>query len=132
MFDSDPFATYSYFLEQLSKRNVAFIEVMRAPEFVPVSNLYGIKGEDQMPNIFQDLKRYFNGVFIGNNQISFDEANKLIEEGFLDMIAFGRMYIPNPDLVERYTNGWPYNEMDNSKNYSSGREGYSDYPKYKK
>ena len=47
------------------------------------------------------------------------------------MVSFGRMFIPNPDLVERYINNWGYNKMDEKKNYSGGAEGYIDYPSYK-
>ena len=52
-------------------------------------------------------------------------------EGGADLIAFGRPYITNPDLVERFTNGWPLNDFsDMSGWYSFGPEGYVDYPAY--
>ena len=48
-----------------------------------------------------------------------------------DLIAFGRPFINNPDLVERFVNGWPLSkELDTNSFYSPGEEGYTDYPVY--
>jgi N-ethylmaleimide reductase len=94
--------------------------------------MYGIEGEEQLPNAFKMLRPYFSGILVANNQISFEEGNSLIEDGVADMVTFGRLYISNPDLVERFRNGWEFNKYDQSTAYSNGAEGYIDYPKYKK
>ena len=53
-----------------------------------------------------------------------------MENGIADAIAFGRLYIPNPDLFERIKNGWRLSEADNTYYYIGGEKGYTDYPIY--
>lgn len=130
MFDSDPESLMKYFLTELNYRNVSFIEIAKAPEFMPVPNLYNIEGEEQLPTIYKTLRPYFQGVLIANNGFDFDSGNKVIESGEVDMVTFGRAFISNPDLVERWTNGWPLTDPNMSKAYGGGAEGYCDYPKY--
>ena len=55
-------------------------------------------------------------------------SNRLIAEGLADLVAFGRPYIANPDLVERLATGAPLAEVDWKTVYASGPRGYSDYP----
>jgi len=133
MFDSDPIKTYEYLFHELSKRNIAFVELLQAPEFVPVSNLYKIEGETQIPNVFETFRKSFTGVLIGNNTINKEKGNSIIESGLVDMVSFGRFFISNPDLVERFENNW---ELNNNLDYKSfatpGAEGYIDYPRYEK
>jgi N-ethylmaleimide reductase len=57
-----------------------------------------------------------------------DRGNRLIEEGLADSIAFGRPYIANPDLLERFLVDGPLNEVDWPTVYASGQNGYIDYP----
>lgn len=131
MFDSNPIETYSYLLKELSKRNVSFVEIMKAPEFRPVPNLYDIPGEEQVEDIFTALKPFFNGVLIANNSLNYETASKLIEEKTADMVTFGRLFIANPDLVERFKNNYQLNIPDEKSFYTPGKEGYIDYPIYK-
>jgi 2,4-dienoyl-CoA reductase-like NADH-dependent reductase (Old Yellow Enzyme family) len=57
-----------------------------------------------------------------------ERGNRLIAAGLANLIAFGRPYIANPDLVERIANGAPLAEVDWVTVYASGPRGYSDYP----
>jgi 2,4-dienoyl-CoA reductase-like NADH-dependent reductase (Old Yellow Enzyme family) len=57
-----------------------------------------------------------------------ERGNRLIAEGLADLVAFGRPYIANPDLVERLATGAPLAEVDWKTVYGSGPRGYSDYP----
>ena len=63
-----------------------------------------------------------------NVDMTFERANRLIKEGLVDSVAFGRSYIANPDLVERFRIGAPLAEIDWSTVYASGPRGYTDYP----
>lgn len=130
MFDSDPGNMMKYILVELSKRKVAFVEIVQAPDSIPVPDFWGVKPEDQIQNIYKTLRPYFNGVIIGNNHFDWESGNKALENGVVDMITFGRAFMSNPDLVERFTNGWPLNQTDFSKAYGGGAEGYCDYAKY--
>ena len=78
--------------------------------------------------MFHHFRPIFRGTLIANTGMDAERGNRLIETGFADMIAFGRPYIANPDLVERLSHGAPLAEVDWSTVYGSGPQGYSDYP----
>jgi N-ethylmaleimide reductase len=63
-----------------------------------------------------------------NRIVMAPRGNRLIAEGLADLVAFGRPYIANPDLVERLATGAPLFEVDWKTVYASGPRGYSDYP----
>ena len=60
-----------------------------------------------------------------------ESAEDALQKGDADLIAFGRDFIANPDLVERFKNNWPLAERDRTHWYTQGREGLIDYPNYK-
>ena len=84
------------------------------------------------PMTLADFRRVFRGPLIGNCGYTPETAAAAIASGAADLIAFGRPYISNPDLVERIRNGWPLAEpADMSAWYSpTGAKGYSDFPPY--
>jgi N-ethylmaleimide reductase len=61
----------------------------------------------------------------------FDEAsgNKVIKDGFADLVAFGKLYVSNPDLVERFERGQELAAWNQETFYTTGSKGYTDYPK---
>ena len=63
-----------------------------------------------------------------NESISFEQGQQLVGDGTADAISFGRPYIANPDLVERFRAGAPLAEFSLSKLYTDGPEGFIDYP----
>jgi N-ethylmaleimide reductase len=60
-----------------------------------------------------------------------ERGNRLIAEGFADLVAFGRPYIANPDLVERLATGAPLADVDWKTVYASGPRGYTDYQAFR-
>ena len=83
------------------------------------------------PMTLAEFKAVFDGIIIGNCGYTFETATQAVEAENADMIAFGRPYITNPDLPERFQNGWeltPFDDM--SQWYGGGAEGYSDYDTY--
>jgi N-ethylmaleimide reductase len=130
MFDSDPIVTYSYFLNELDKRKIAFIELPRAPEYRLVPNYYEIKGEEQIPDVYKTFRSCFRGVIIANNGFDFESGNEILKNGYADMVSFGRLFISNPDLVHRFENDWELNPWNDKTFYLPGPQGYIDYPKY--
>ena len=78
--------------------------------------------------MFRHFRPIFRGTLIANVDMTAERGNRLIAEGVADLVAFGRPYIANPDLVERLANGAPLAETDWSTVYASGRRGYADYP----
>ncbi|HEV3006929.1 MAG TPA: alkene reductase, partial [Pirellulales bacterium] len=112
MGDSNPAATFGYVAEQLGKRGIAFIA---ARESVGAGRLG------------PELKCKFGGAYIANEGFSLETANQAIAAGEADAVAFGRLFIANPDLPQRFALGAPLNTADPSTFYGSGPRGYTDY-----
>jgi N-ethylmaleimide reductase len=84
------------------------------------------------PFTLQDARKLYTGALIGNCGYTQETAEAAICSGSADMIAFGRPYIANPDLVERFANGYPLADApDMSVWYGGGAAGYSDFPPHK-
>ncbi|HAP81667.1 alkene reductase [Atlantibacter sp.] len=114
MEDSNPLALFSYVAEQLSLRNVAYIFAREAQDF---------------PNrVGPQVKQKFSGAWIANEGLTQQSAEELVASGEADAAAFGKLYIANPDLVERFTQHAPLNDLNNATIYSPGATGYTDYP----
>lgn len=78
--------------------------------------------------MFRHFRPLFHGHLIANVEMTQERGNRLIETGLADSIAFGRPYIANPDLPERFLAGAALNEVNWPTVYASGRDGYTDYP----
>jgi N-ethylmaleimide reductase len=118
--DSDPQTTYGFLAEQLGKLRLAY--------------LHCIEGQTRGPNSigtfdFQALRSAFGGQYIANNGYDRQLMLEAIRSGRADMVAFGRSFISNPDLVERLRVQAALAEPDNSTFYAGGAHGYTDYPK---
>ena len=113
MHDSDPASLFSYVAEQLGKRNLAFMFV-REPE-----------GPEALA---PKMKQLFGGPVIINGDYTLETAQKVIDRGDGDAVAFGRLFIANPDLVTRLKGGHGFNEPDPTTYYGHGAQGYIDYP----
>lgn len=112
--------TFLYAAEQLGKLDLGYLHIMDGLAFG-----FHEKGE---PMKLQEFRRVYKGAIIANCGYNLETAEAQIASGSADMIAFGRAFISNPDLPERFKNGWPLTPFeDMSKWYSPGSEGYSDY-----
>ena len=81
--------------------------------------------------MFRHFRPLFRGPLIANMNMTADRGNRLIEAGLADLVAFGRPYIANPDLVERLATGAPLAEIDWETFYAAGPLGYSDDPPFR-
>lgn len=116
--------TYLYVIKQLQKLNLGYVHIMDGLAFG-----FHEKGE---PMTLGEFREHYDGTIIGNCGYSRQDAEERITNGVADIAAFGRPFISNPDLVERLQNGWKLNPFeDMSLWYTSGAEGYIDYPRYK-
>jgi N-ethylmaleimide reductase len=77
--------------------------------------------------MFRHFRPLYKGTLIANVKMDRDRGNRLIAEGLADLVAFGRPYIANPDLVQRFAGNTPLAEVDWETVYGSGPHGYSDY-----
>src|SRR6266436_4216675 len=82
------------------------------------------------PMILGEFRKVFHGPLIGNCGYTKETADKAISDGYADLISFGRPFISNPDLVERFRNGWPLAELAPMSDWYSptGGKGYTDFP----
>ena len=113
MGDSNPAQTFGYVARELGRRRIAFL---CARESVGPGRLG------------PELKRAFGGVFIANEQFTRESAEQAVSAGEADAVAFGKLFIANPDLPERFATGAPLNPPDPTTFYASGPKGYTDYP----
>jgi 2,4-dienoyl-CoA reductase-like NADH-dependent reductase (Old Yellow Enzyme family) len=114
---------FTFVAGQLDRYGLAYLHVMDGLA-VGFHNL----GE---PMTLAEFRKAFHGPLIGNCGYTKETAEKAIADGYADLISFGRPYISNPDLVERFRNGWPLAEPDPTYWYSpSGEKGYTDFPAY--
>ena len=115
---------FTYVAGQLNQFNLAYLHVMDGLAFG-----FHELGE---PVTLAELRQFYDGTLMGNCGYTKQEANERIVNGDADLIAFGRPFISNPDLVERFKNDWPLNaEADVSVWYSPiGEKGYTDFPTY--
>ena len=113
MGDSDPVAVFTYLAREFAKRRIAFI---CAREHA---------GENR---IGPQIKAAFGGVYIANEQFSNDSAEAALAAGEADAIAWGKLFIANPDLPTRIKLNAPFNAPDTTTFYGGSVRGYTDYP----
>ena len=77
---------------------------------------------------YSKLREIFKNNYISNNCLDLETAKKLVNEDRADFVCFGRKFIANPDLVERYKKGAELNDLKEEGLYGGGEEGYTDYP----
>jgi N-ethylmaleimide reductase len=116
---SDPAEVFGYFASELSKRGIAFIHVVEGATGGPRDNVAFDYGA---------LRKAFSGAYIANNGYTRDLAIEAVRDGKADLVAFGKAFIANPDLVERLRLGAPLNEPDRATFYGGTEKGYTDYP----
>jgi len=121
--DSDPQATFSALAAGLGKLGLGYLH---AVETWDRSNI-DPRVETVIPAIVRSFKDAGGGVYIGNGSYTPEQANDAVTRGWADAIAFGKLWIPNPDLAARIERGGPYREPDQSTFYGGGAAGYSDY-----
>ena len=116
--DSNPQALFNYVAEQLSGKGLAYLHIIEGDTSgVPVP-----------PFDYKNLKRLFGGLVIANNGFDKARANKAISEGRADLIAFGKPFIANPDLVIRLFLDAPLMPVHRETLYGGSEQGYTDYP----
>ena len=117
-FDSTPQETYGYLAIQLGKLKLAYLHCIEGQT----------RGTNAAANFdFKALHDAFGGKYIANNGYGRQLAMDEVASGRVDMVAFGRHFIGNPDLVERLRRDAPLNEAPVSAYYGGGAHGYTDF-----
>lgn len=121
MDDPDPAGLFGYVIEQLDARNLAYLHLVE-----PMSPL------DQHPHMIRKVAEFFKPglktplITAGNYTV--ESALQTIEKGTADLVAFGKLFIANPDLVVRIAQNATLNIPDPETFYTHGPVGYTDYP----
>ena len=111
--EEDAHETFGYVARAMRERGIAYLCAREA------------QGDDWISGT---VRREFAGPFIANQELDFVLGEALVQEGRADAIAYGRLYIANPDLERRFAEGAPLNEPDVPTFYTPGAKGYVDYP----
>ena len=113
MGDSDAAATFGYVARELGKRKIAFIAARES------------LGDNRLG---PQLKAAFGGPYIANEKFTRESAQKVLDAGEADAVAWGKLFIANPDLPRRFELDAPLNEPIPATFYAEGETGYTDYP----
>ena len=117
--DSNPQSLFDYIVDGLEALKLTYIHVIEGATGGP---------RDIAPFDYASLRKRFSRAYIANNGYDFELASKQLASGAVDLVAFGKPFISNPDLVERLKQGAPLNAWDKNTFYGGGAKGYTDYP----
>lgn len=117
--DSNPEKVFFPLVDALSARGLAYIHVIEGATGGP---------RDNRPFDFAGLRKAFSGAYIANNAYTRELAIESLRAGRADLIAFGKLFISNPDLVERFREDAPLNAPNQETFYGGDETGYTDYP----
>ena len=118
--DSTVMDTYGTYLDRLTDLGLAYTHFIEGVTYTTHES------PDEID--FTELRRRSPGAYIGNNELSVEDAARMLNEGEADLISFARAYIANPDLVERIRIGAPLAEAPQEYWYGGDETGYSDWP----
>ncbi|QJB69132.1 alkene reductase [Parasphingorhabdus halotolerans] len=120
--DATPVETFTAAAKMLSDIGIAFLELREPPA-------HGTYGNTDVPRVSPDIRPVFNGPLVLNSDYFYKEGTEALAQNKGDAISFGRTFITNPDLPERFRTGAELNPIDFTPTwYSQGPEGYIDYP----
>ncbi|MEO9601507.1 alkene reductase [Parasphingorhabdus sp.] len=120
--DATPIETFTAAAKLLDKIGISFLELREPPA-------HGTYGNTDIPPVSPNIRPVFNGPLVLNSDYFQENATAALAENKADAISFGRTFMTNPDLVERFRAGAELNPIDFTPTwYSQGPEGYVDYP----
>lgn len=131
MKDSNPKATFGYLITALGKFGLAYLHIMEAMPDDLVTGPASMPGYEPIPAHF--FRPMFKGTLVTNSAFDFAKAQHYIQNGWADAVAFGQLFIANPDLPARFARmaagrEVSFNPPDYNTYYGGGAHGYTDYP----
>jgi len=118
--DANPRETFTYVVERLNAYNLAYLHLLRYWGDDPAT-----KSREISLRVFRNIYR---GTLVANGKFTLDEAEQWVARGDADAVAFGELFISNPDLPARIARGVALTPPDRTTYYTSGPHGYTDYP----
>ena len=125
MSDSDPVALFAAAIDKLNPYKLAYVHMIE-----PRSTNAGGNDEvyEDAPLTSEIFRQAYTGKFISAGGYDQAMGEETLEAGIADAVAYGRLYISNPDLVERFKKNAPLNPYDRATFYGGAEVGYTDYP----
>ena len=117
--DSNPQPLFHYIVDGLNALKLVYLHVVEGATGGP---------RDNAPFDYASLRKRFANAYVANNGYDLALATKVLDADAADLIAFGKPFISNPDLVERLKKGAALNDWDKNTFYGGGAKGYTDYP----
>lgn len=118
--DEDSIPTFDYIVNRLNNYDLAYLHL--SEPFNDVSDIPYAETE-----IAKRYRPIYKGTLMINSGFDKEKGNAVIQRGDADLVAFGKLYISNPDLVERFTKNVPTSDWDADTFYTPGKKGYTDY-----
>lgn len=123
LLESNPAETYTQAVRVLAEAGIAYVSLAEADW----------DNAPDMPDSFRaSVRAIFPGRILCAGRYDLNKARHVLQNGWADMIGFGRKFIANPDLPARLEQGWPLNPLDPATLYGGGAHGYTDYPFHNK
>lgn len=123
--DDETIPTFEYIVKKLNNYSLAYLHL--SEPFTDVSSVPFLVSE-----IAKHFRPLYNGTLMINNGFTKESGNKVIEKNLADLVAFGKLFISNPDLPKRFETNAPLQEWDEATFYVLGEAGYIDYPMLEK
>lgn len=119
--DEETIPTFDYIIQKLNEYDLAYLHLSE-----PFTDVSTIPFAEQ--NIAKRYRPIYKGTLVINSEFDQEKGNRVIEEGSADAVAFGKPFISNPDLPERFAQNAPLVDWDQDAFYTAGEKGYTDYP----
>lgn len=116
--------TFDYIIDKLNAYDLAYVHL--SEPFNDVSDI-----DYLLTKVCKHYRKIYKGTLMANKGFDQEKGNKIIQEGNADLVSYGKLFVSNPDLPERFKNNWPLADWDRSTFYTQGEIGYTDYPTYK-
>ncbi len=127
MSDSDPAKLFSAVLNKLGEKQIAYAHIVQ-PRATNAGSGGADKSDEGMPDTARLFRDAFPGTLVSAGGFDRESALRTVAEGVADAVAFGRLFIANPDLPARLKANIPLNPYNRATFYGGGAEGYTDYP----
>ncbi len=122
--DDDPEATFGYIAEKLSEFGLAYLHLVN-PALKALEQ--GVEPDHRTLRMVDLMREKYRGTLMIAGGFDQETAEAWLRQGKADLIAFGRKFLANPDLPERFWQNAPLNVDDRSTYYGGGTKGYTDY-----
>jgi N-ethylmaleimide reductase len=125
MSDSDPVALFTAAIQKLNTYGLAYVHMIE-PRATSAGG--GEQVNEEAPITSELFRKAYQGKFITAGGYDQAMGEKALEDGLADAVAYGRLYIANPDLLERFEKNAPLNPYNRATFYGGNEVGYTDYP----